>query len=375
MGYGKPWTPEQQREVFERVSRGEPPHVISREMGRTVDSVQSIIWKNGWTQRNAMAGALVAPNGVTLTRAVRSDPVVTVLAPLETGMEPEESFLARVLTETEREVNHKKTERYVTVRIASDKPIAFSISSDWHLSAKSATDVKGLLAYADAIGKTPGAYAVAVGDMIDNPIKHKPQNVTGIPDDLRLLDIALARFNGKLLGMTSGNHDDWTKALVGVDSLKPMAERHRLHYAPDELVWLVEIVDPNQADHVTARWVVATRHQYRRHSNLNTTHACWRWLEDEINNWPNDGKGASLLPDIIAIGHNHCASVEARSTQRGTVIGCRMGSWQYTSSFTRAKGYTLAPPTAPTIILPNVRDGAQQPHAYERYQDALKALA
>lgn len=336
----------------------------SRALGRN---------QNGVSDRFRVIRGRSVPLVATLTRDVRNEGGVRVLAPLETDLEPEDAFLRRVIQATRDSVNAHKAERYVRVRIESDLPVAINISSDWHLSSTSATDVEGLLGMADLVGKTPRMYAVAVGDQTDNPIKHQPVRTGDIPDDLRLLDIMLGRFNTKLLGMTSGNHDDWTKTMVGVDNLATMAERHAIHYAPDELVWLVEIVKPG-TDEVTARWVIATRHQYRRHSNLNHCHACWRWLEEDMHNWPSDPTGSVLLPDVVAIGHNHVAAVEHRTYQRGTVIACRMGSWQYTSRFTRAKGFTLMPPTAPTVILPNIRDGIMQPHAYEDYAEAIRVL-
>lgn len=326
---------------------------------------------------NRMAVLRAFSDGVRVATLSRSVGIgqhgVEVLAPLETEQEPEDQFLARVLKATGQSVSQHKAERYARVVIESDRPIGLSISSDWHLTADGPTDVAGVIAHAETVRDTPAMYALAVGDQMDNPIKHQPQDVKGIPADLRLLDIVLGRFGGKLLGMTSGNHDDWTKTLVGVDNIQSMAERHALHYAPDELLWLVEIVRPG-TDEVTARWVVATRHQYRRHSNLNHTHACWRWLEEDEHNWPNDEQGRTLLPDVVAIGHNHVAATETRSYQRGDVIACRMGSFQYTSRFTRQRGFTLMPPTCPTVILPNVRDGSAQPEAYARYEAAARVL-
>lgn len=338
---------------------------LSQRLGRAMMSI-----RHRYNTLKAKAGGITP--GVTLSRSVRQQVGVEVLAPLETDLEPENSFLSRVLQKTGGSVEHHKAERYARVRIESDLPIAISMSSDWHLTSTGATDVQGLLDYADAIGFADRAFAVAVGDQIDNPIKHQPAATRDVPDDLRLLDILLGRFQGKMLGMTSGNHDDWTRTIVGVDNIKTMGERHAIHYAPDELVWLVEIVSPSDPETVTARWIIATRHKYFRHSNLNPVHACWRWLE--TGNWPHDGKGASYLPDVLAIGHNHCAEVGIKTLERGTVIGCRMGSWQYTSGFTRAGGWTLQPPTAPTVILPNIRDGSEQPVAYADYRTALAAL-
>lgn len=366
------WSKADEVELFQRIERGDDYNAIAAVFRRDPKAIKEKARSMGWGHRQMAEGLAVAPAGVSLTRQIRSDGVATVYAPVGTVSETDDEFLDRVLAATDAEVKHKKQERYATVRILSDVPVKLSLSSDWHLSSTSATHVRGLLDYATAIAKAKNTYALAVGDMTDNPIKWKPTKVADVPDDLRLLDIVLQRFKGKLLGMTSGNHDDWTGQMVGIDSLQGMAERHQLHYAPDELVWLVEIASPKKPEKVTARWVVATRHQYYRHSNLNYTHGCWRWLEDAANNWPNDKKGHTLLPDVLAIGHNHVAAVEHRTYDRGTVIACRMGSWQYTSRHTRQGGWTLMPPTAPTVILPNIRDGVQQPHAYDRWEDALK---
>src|SRR5690606_32743532 len=130
------------------------------------------------------------------------------------------------------------------------------------------------------IRDTQGAYAVAVGDLFDNPVKWQ-KNMEEVPDELSILGLILHTFGYKLLGMTSGNHDDWSVAFAGIDALKWLADRERIHYAPDELVYLIELVDPKTQE-VTARYAAATRHKYYRHSNLNPSHACFRWLEDRV---------------------------------------------------------------------------------------------
>jgi len=265
--------------------------------------------------------------------------------------ESEDEFLSRVLTHTDRRVLAAQTERFVKLRIESDKPVALTISSDWHLTTTGATDVRGLLAYADATATAEGVYALLVGDQLDNPIKHKPANPAQIPDDIRLLDVVLARFRGKVLGMTSGNHDDWTKSLAGVDVLATMARQHRIHYAPDELIYVVQIVKPG-TDTVTQQYVIATRHKYRRNSTLNGLHAPARWLEESINDWPHDpATGATFLPDVVAIGDNHIAQVGTEATPRGRVVLARMGAWQIGSSYARSFGFKRYEPTAPTVLL------------------------
>lgn len=360
------WTTAELAILTDWLTRGHTAATIAQRLGRPLTSVQN-------KMKRSRLGPLIQARA-TITRVVRDDDGAKVIAPEETAGEPSDQFLERILKRTTYEVSRAKAEPYATLRIASDQPIALSISSDWHLSVTGPTDVEGLLAYADAIRTTPRAYAIGVGDLTDNPIKHRPTSVTEVPEELRLLDIVVGRFGGKLLATTSGNHDDWTKAFSGIDNLRNLAEKHRIHYAPDELIYQLEIVDPTDLDHITARWVIATRHKFRRHSNMNLTHACWRWFEENAHNWPQEPSGAILLPDAIAIGHNHVAAVETRTYDRGDVVACRMGSWQRTSPYTRAGGWALMPPTAPTIVFPHIRDGTQQPTAYADYRKALHTL-
>jgi hypothetical protein len=144
-----------------------------------------------------------------------------------------------------------------------------------------------------------------------------------------------------------------------------------VHYVPDELIALVEIVAPG-TDRVTQRYTVALRHKYLYHSALNPLHAVDRWLERAVNEWPVDDEGRTLLPDVLAIGDNHVAHVGVKSTPRGDVVGVRMGAWQVSSSFARAKGFTRYASTAPVIIFHPTRRMLQ---AHADYAQGLDALA
>jgi hypothetical protein len=295
----------------------------------------------------------------------------TIIAPEETQPESDEAFLQRVLTATDSAVAKARAQSYVTLRFVSDKPVGLTVSSDWHVTPKSATDLRALFAYADAVGAAEGLWALAVGDLGDNPIKHKPTDAKDVPEEFRILDLLVGRFKGRLVGMTDGNHDAWLRALVGLDHLKLLAERHHVHYAPDELIYVVEIVSPTTGE-TTARWVIATRHKYRRHSALNITHACWRWLEEMVNEWPTDTEGRTLLPDALCIGDNHVAAVETRHPGPRTVIGVRMGAWQHSTSFSRGLGFPGYRPTAPVLILPPTR--AHNIQGFADYQEGIRAL-
>lgn len=307
----------------------------------------------------------------TLTRVVSETPERIVYAPEESDDEPIEEVWERAVRRTQRAVSRAKTEGVALVRIMTDKPIALSISSDWHVSTSGACDLEGLRRYAEAIQQTPGAYAVAVGDLYDNPIKWE-KNMRDVPDEVRIVGFLFGIFGWKMLGTTDGNHDAWARQFSGLDSIKQLADAGRIHYAPDELVYVIELVAPKTRE-VTAKYVVATRHKYRRHSNLNFTHACWRWLEDRVNQWPLGEDGGTLIPDILAIGDNHVAAVESRATPNGARWAARMGPWQVASSFARAKGFGRTPATAPTFILYPHR--AKPIAGFEDYAQALDFLA
>lgn len=313
--------------------------------GRTRESISMARYKAGippgadhrdnWKARHA-------------TRVVRGDTDAVISAPVETA-DPELAALwSAAEARTRLRVRQHTVERFATIDLMTDRPVALSISSDWHLSSRGPCDLEGLRRYAEAIRDTPGAWAVVAGDQLDNPIKWS-KKMADLPDDLLLLGHLMSLFGRKLLAYTSGNHDDWTKQFAGVDSLKWLADRANIHYAPDELIYTVRLIDP-RTHAVTARYVVATRHKYYRHSNLNPLHACWRWLEDGVGNWPQGEDGGELLPDILAVAHNHVAEVGVRQRGEREFHGARMGAW-HRDGHSRQGGWPWSPPTAPTYIL------------------------
>jgi hypothetical protein len=295
------------------------------------------------------------PDGPTLAE---------VFAPEASRDETDEEFLARFLSVARRSVAKAEAKKYATIRIASDVPIALCLSSDWHVSPKG-TDIDGLLQMADFVAQTPGMYAVGVGDLFDNPIKHRGGSVQGIADELRMLDIIVERFRGKLMGTTSGNHDDWSKVFSGQDALLALAKRHRIHYVENEIIWTIEIVNPHDVEEVTATYTIATRHKYRLHSNHNLTHACKRWLQEQQLNW-------QVTPDVLAIGDNHVASVEHEQYERRDVHYVRMGSFQKGSSYAEALGFPTFRATTPCVVMDPVRDGKDQ--GCQVFADPVRAV-
>lgn len=341
---------------------------MAQELGRTVSSVENKIHdllSEGNLLRQRRTVPVQSTRPVGHYRGPDGPTLIETLAPAESAEEPEDRFLERMLASANRSLDKAEGQRHAKLVISSDQPVAISLSADWHVSA-TGTDIASLIAYADYVAHTPGLYALGIGDLHDNAIKHKGGSVGGIMDELRLLDLLIGRFQGKFLGTTSGNHDDWSKVFAGVDNLLLLAKRHKIVYAPDELLWVVEIVDPKTRA-VTATYRINTRHQWRRGSSLNPAHACWTWLQEEGPNW-------DVMPDVLCIAHNHNAVVESRQFAARDIWALRPGTFQLDSAFARAKGFGRYRATCPTVVLPPAQGRVQcfaDPHDAVTYMRGL----
>lgn len=350
----------------EGYDRSQIARILTERTGRTrtADAVRMICYRYGIRTVDSYRLPLI-------TRVVDERPERTILASQATG-EPENAEVwQQAERRTARDLARAQQERYAVVRIASDKPICISLSSDWHLSPRGPVDLGGLRTYAEAIRDTPGAFAVCVGDLHQNPVRHEI-SIPDVADEIKLVDYALGIFGMKMLAVVGGNHDYRTYQQSGLDHLRWLADRKKVHYAPDELSLILEIVDPRNTDEVTARYHIALRHQYRRHSFLNPLHACWRYLEERVGEWPLGLDGGEMIPDVIAIGHHHVAAVGSESRPNKRIWAARFGAWQWESGYSRAKGFRHSTPTAPSFVFWPHRE--REPWGSEYYEEALTML-
>ena len=369
---GKPWTVEGEYDdgatLRSMAAEGKDRQEIAAATRRTYYAVKEYAKRHKIEIRDRPVGPRFK-----IDRIVSETPDRVVYSPSNADEEPIDKVWERSVRATERKIGKIRSEGLALIRLVTDRPVALSISSDWHISPSGGCDLEGLKRYAETIQQTPGAFAVAVGDLSDNPIKWS-KNMDDVPDEVRLIDHIFGIFGSKLLATTDGNHDAWSRQFAGVDNIRRLSALNRVHYAADELVYIVELAstkDPTGPP--TARYVIATRHQYRRNSSLNWTHACWRWFEDNVNDWPKGEDGGTLLPDIVAIGHNHVAAVENRSYEGGERWAARMGPFQIHSSHGRQYGWARGVPTCPTFILHPHR--AKPITGYAEYERALEALS
>lgn len=221
------------------------------------------------------------------------------------------------------------------VKFPDKLPVGIAAISDQHISVKSYVNLEQMEIDAKLIGKTEGMYAALGGDGVDNHIKHfsailHANSQPGVQYDL--YDHYLGMFNDKIVAMCSGNHDDWTNDVAGIDMVGKLAASRRIMFAPDEV--RLDISLGNVA------YKMAIRHQYRFNSQLNQTHSVKQWYKN----------GAEEF-DIGVICHHHEIAIERVILHGFARWVCRPGSYQKTTAYARRYGFNENDGMCPTFIL------------------------
>jgi len=252
--------------------------------------------------------------------------------------------MSAVWMHTERE-NEKKIARLldmsdVSVEIHDSRPIGLVFMSDFHITS-GCTNLKRLREDGEAIADAEGAYALLVGDYIDNHIKHRAAVVArdmSPTRELELFNYWLSIVKDSVLAMVSGNHDMFSRQSSGLDPLASIAEQNKLYYVADELN-----LNINLGGHV---YRVMIRHQTRYNSGLNHAHGLFRHLDF----------AADVPWDIGCAGHHHTSAIASQWKLGKERYAIRPGSYQHSTSFSRALGFPAAQPYSPmTIIWPGSR--------------------
>jgi hypothetical protein len=235
-----------------------------------------------------------------------------------------------------RHIARVAAKRKVAITIPDRRPIAIAAISDQHIQTDGPTDLRRMREDAELVRKTPGLYAMLGGDGVDNHIKHRSAMVASSSrpkHQWRLYDHYLSLFGlQKILGLISGNHDDWSNDFADVDVVRQLADRHRLFYAQDELLATITV------GRFSFRY--AMRHQYRYESSFNPTHAIRRWWE----------MGEADF-DVGVLCHKHVLDCEPFVKHGRMRYALRPGSYQITSGYSRRYGYNHSTPSCPTVII------------------------
>lgn len=230
-------------------------------------------------------------------------------------------------------------------RIRFDEgPICMVYIGDLHLGA-SGVDYPLLRAHADIIRNTPGMYLNCMGDMVDNFImqwctKIRMGTETTIPQEWELARQWLEWVAPKLITAVSGNHDDWTVALAGIDYFRDVvaAARPDALYARDDLRFTLDVGG--------AEWPTAHRHKWRGTSIYNATHG-----HERAQKWDQDFR--------VAVGaHTHTGAFY-RTFNAGGVEGyaIQVNTYKTLDQYTRQEGFARSTLNKPVAVI--YRDDGQ----------------
>lgn len=256
---------------------------------------------------------------------------VTTAAELPTDVK---SLWSRTEEECERRILYARERGKFAVEFGND-PIAVSFISDQHIAPGTPVDFRRMRQDAELIAETPNLYAILGGDGVDNHIKIRPAALAARSqphEQWELFEYYLSIFAHKVIVLISGNHDAWTDQIAGIDMVSKIAASQKLCYAPAE-AFVTATVGGIQ-------YRIAVRHQYRYNSSFNQGHTVKQWWRMGEMDW-----------DIGCICHHHEAHVEPFTAHGLQRWGCRPGSYQITSSYSRQFGFNSAVPTCPTFIL------------------------
>jgi UDP-2,3-diacylglucosamine pyrophosphatase LpxH len=216
-------------------------------------------------------------------------------------------------------------ERRHTAIHLGDQPVALAFLSDLHIGSEG-TDYDAIKRDTDLISKTDGMYAVFHGDGIDNWIIGKLQalqrnQAVSFKNEILMFRRWLELISEKLLIVVSGNHDNWTKKLSGIDIIPNYLTNTCVLYDPFE----VRV----QVSCGTGSWDMLIRHQWKSSSIFNPTHGI------EV------GYDRMTLPfDIGVGGHTHIGTlVRPFYRHNKERLAILTGAYKRVDSFSKEIGF------------------------------------
>jgi hypothetical protein len=149
-----------------------------------------------------------------------------------------------------------------------DMPTGIAFLSDLHLG-NSGTDYAAIMADTELIADTPGMYAAFHGDGIDNWIVGKLQalqrgQAVSHQSEVMMFRYWLEKIHHKLLLVVSGNHDNWTAKIAGLDIIPTLLGDTHVLYDSYQVRVNLQCGD--------ASWDTVVRHQWKYSSIFNPTH-------------------------------------------------------------------------------------------------------
>jgi hypothetical protein len=127
----------------------------------------------------------------------------------------------------------------------------------------------------ELVASTPGMYAALAGDLVDQFVLGNLRNLQfhsrmTIPDEWAIARGFLDLIAHKIVVSVSGNHENWSNTLIGVDYFRDVLSRVRddVLYDTEESFFTLRVG--------SAKWRVKVRHKWRGTSQTNATYGIER---------------------------------------------------------------------------------------------------
>lgn len=305
-------------ELYQRDGNFERVYPLFDEAGLKKPSIRRMVYQHRDRVARAADPAYLPPAAVPV--------IENALAGLE-GIDEEAEWQRAI-------VEHRKArewlERSRAGRLAWDYgAVCLVFMADTHLGGVG-VDYEAIDRDIDQIVATPGAYIVAVGDLLDNFIIGKLlalQMDTPFTVDTQwaLVRRMLRRMAPRLVASVGGNHDNWTRLLAGVDHFKDVHDQivgRGILYGRHELRCAVDVGE--------ASFPLKVRHKWRGFSQYNPTHGAER-----------DAKFNGGYPWRVGVAaHTHTGGY-VREFNRGgeTALAVQCGTYKRIDDYAEANDF------------------------------------
>lgn len=245
---------------------------------------------------------------------------------------------------TQRLIDRKASQ---LVRFDDTPAICLVFAGDQHLG-NAGTDYPRAFREAELVRDTPGMVAWLMGDLLDNFVigklrQARDASTISIPDEWALVRRYLRIIGPKLVGVTSGNHDQWSTMLAGVDYFREVLAgvAPGALYDSDDSRVAVRVGGENGH---TFR--LRMRHKWRGTSIYSPTHG-----QERAARWDDDA-------DIFVGAHTHAAGVSREFTVGGaSKLAVQVGAYKRYDAYARREGFAM-PNTSTAVAVVLTWDGA-----------------
>lgn len=275
--------------------------------------------------------------------------------------EPIESLIARITRYQDKVLAHNDDKAVIDVQIDSAGPFLVAGLPDQHLD-NPGTNLRKALADAQAIANDPDAYAVSIGDTIDNFIigrleRARRDTPMTLSDSWRILEHYIDILAPSLVATIGGNHNDWTEMLGGVDVFQRLMKQHGIDAIYDQDELRVRLNTPSGVS-----FTHMARHIFPGHSRFNAAHGILAWM---LERWAGE--------DVFWGGHTHVAghvTIEREWLgEQRTIHGIQLPAYKIKDGYAKKRGFRRNMPFIVPAVVHDPRDGST-----EWFSDLYKAL-